>query len=63
MFVLADTQKVYATVVDKADHLYRRDGGKYSDADFEANPDQYSSIFPDQVILLTLGAHAQRGLL
>lgn len=44
-----DNRKVYATVVDKADHLYRLEGGDYDDAEFEAYPDRYGSIFADQI--------------
>jgi alpha-aminoadipic semialdehyde synthase len=44
-----DNHKVYATVVDKADHLYRLEGGGYDDAEFEAHPDRYGSIFADKV--------------
>ena len=47
--LLPDNRKVYATVVDKADHLYRLEGGDYDDAEFEAYPDRYGSIFADQV--------------
>ena len=47
----ADCHKVYGTVVDKADHLYRLEGGEYDDAEFEAHPDRYGSIFADQVII------------
>jgi alpha-aminoadipic semialdehyde synthase len=44
-----DHHKVYTTVVDKADHLYRLQGGEYDDDEFEAHPDRYGSIFADQV--------------
>ena len=40
---------MYATVVDKADHLYRLEGGEYDDHEFEAFPDRYGSIFANKV--------------
>ena len=49
LYLLPDNRKVYFTVVDKADHLYRLNGGEYDDAEFEAHPDRYGSIFADQV--------------
>ena len=45
----ADWHKVYGTVVDKADHLYRLAGGEYDDDEFETHPDRYGSIFADKV--------------
>ena len=51
--ITADSRKVYATVVDKADHLYRLQGGEYDDAEFESHPDRYGSIFADQVHVYT----------
>ena len=48
----ADSHKVYATVVDKADHLYRLQGGEYDDEEFEAFPDRYGSIFADKVSVI-----------
>ena len=50
----ADCHKVYATVVDKADHLYRLAGGDYDDEEFEKFPDRYDSIFADKVSLIQL---------
>ena len=44
-----DTRKVYATVVDKADHLVRKDGRGYSDEDYAANPQEYVAKFPEMV--------------
>jgi alpha-aminoadipic semialdehyde synthase len=44
-----DCHKVYATVVDKADHLYRLAGGDYDDEEFEKFPDRYDSIFADKI--------------
>ena len=52
--ITAGSRKVYATVVDKADHLYRLQGGEYDDAEFEAYPDRYGSIFADQVYVYTI---------
>ena len=41
-------------MVDKADHLYRLEGGEYDDEEFEKFPDRYNSIFADKVILYYL---------
>ena len=49
MNVYTDCHKVYGTVVDKADHLYRLAGGEYDDDEFETYPDRYGSIFADKV--------------
>ena len=51
-----DTRKVYATVVDKWDHLVRKDGGPTDDADFDAHMDQYRSTFFDEVSSLSLAS-------
>ena len=45
----ADMRKVYGVVVDKRDHLQRKDGGGYSDEDFAANPHDYTPLFPEKV--------------
>ena len=45
----ADSHKVYATVVDKQDHLYHLGGGEYNDREFETYPDRYGSIFAEKV--------------
>lgn len=44
-----DMRKVYGVVVDKRDHLQRKDGGGYSDEDFAANPHDYTPLFPEKV--------------
>ena len=44
-----DTRKVYATVVRRADHLVRKDGGVYDPDDFMANPGEYISTFAEKV--------------
>lgn len=40
---------MYGTVADKEDNLVRRDGGKFSEEDFFANPGAYRSIFFEKV--------------
>ena len=36
-------------MVEKADHLVRKDGGSYDSADFTAHPEEYTSTFADTV--------------
>lgn len=43
-------RKIYGTVVDKAEHLVRRDGGPYSDEHFAAHTQEYTSTFFDMVL-------------
>jgi len=40
---------VYATVVNKNDHLVRKDGGQYDEDDFQAHPEQYTATFAEKV--------------
>ncbi|CAI8051538.1 Alpha-aminoadipic semialdehyde synthase, mitochondrial [Geodia barretti] len=58
-----DCHKVYATVVDKADHLYRLAGGDYDDEEFEKFPDRYDSIFADKPNLLPSPVHMDTSVL
>ena len=40
---LGSTNKVYATVVSRDDHLVRRDGQPFDANDYEKNPEVYYS--------------------
>lgn len=40
---LGSTNKVYATVVSRDDHLVRRDGQPFDADDYEKNPEAYYS--------------------
>lgn len=40
---LGSTNKVYATVVSRDDHLVRRDGQPFDAKDYEQNPEAYYS--------------------
>ena len=51
-FFYTDTRKTYATVINRRDHLVRKDGGEYELEDYKKHPEQYTSIFADQVNLL-----------
>lgn len=44
-----DTRKVYGTVVDREDHLYREDGVPFSVEDYKTNPEKYRSKFANKV--------------
>ncbi|KAI9164371.1 hypothetical protein H9P43_008210 [Blastocladiella emersonii ATCC 22665] len=46
-----DSRKIYATVVDVADHVVRRDGksGKFDFAHYLANPAEYTSEFATKI--------------
>ena len=43
------TNKVYGCVVDMADHLVRKDGGKFDFQEFQAHPEKYASNFSRKV--------------
>lgn len=47
--MVTDTRKVYATVVGRRDHLVRKDGGAYDLEDYKLHPEEYVSIFADEV--------------
>ena len=49
IFFFKDTRKTYATVINRRDHLVRKDGGGYELEDYKKHPEQYTSIFADQV--------------
>ena len=48
-YVSTDTRKVYGTVVEREDHLYREDGLPFSVPDFISNPEKYRSNFAKEV--------------
>ncbi|RWS12979.1 Alpha-aminoadipic semialdehyde synthase-like protein [Dinothrombium tinctorium] len=42
---MGSTNKVYASVVSRDDHLFRKDGGRFDMEEFEQHPDRYYSNF------------------
>lgn len=44
-----DTRKVYGTMVERGDHLYRTDGLPFTIQDYETNPHKYESTFADEI--------------
>ena len=53
-YFIADTRKVYGTVVEREDHLYREDGLPFSVDDYVSNPEKYRSAFAEKVISSTI---------
>ena len=49
MRVFSGTKKVYGCVVDREDHLVRKEGGEFNADEFVAHPERYASVFARQV--------------
>lgn len=43
-------RKVFVTVVHRHHHLVRKDGASYNKEDFQAHPEQYTSVFAEKVV-------------
>jgi alpha-aminoadipic semialdehyde synthase len=46
---LGSTNKIYATVVSRDDHLVRKDGRPFDAADYQQNPEEYYSNFASNI--------------
>ncbi|XP_030856176.1 alpha-aminoadipic semialdehyde synthase, mitochondrial [Strongylocentrotus purpuratus] len=44
-----DTRKIYATVVNRKDHLVRKDGGEFEAAEYDDYPERYKSVFNEEI--------------